>query len=451
MVSDSASNNKKLEWLRSVADYLPVPPHHLAQFSDELINKTLRENNLPPLYSDVSEIPSDSFYRASWARDYYNALDNGDIPSPSQSSVTDKVHKSDWEDLISDSGNKVNNPLPPREGGDGAGSIVRPDPDPVSPLPDDRPSPDIVGDIGRDEIYRDDADGDGVINGNDDDFNASYGGIFGPDGIFGSNFVSSFTKLFQSLISKYTDATVTGGEEIRNQWDLDKINLANEFSAQQAEISRDWQQQMYEQYNSLSGKIHQAEQAGVNPMFAVTGNAVSPMSTSTGSPSGAVASGSGQKSGSDLLSSIASLISLKSQIKKTNAETEAIQTQTDISLQKLSYELNNMQSSTDLNIQKVVESATSVEKMKADIGLTNEQAEVAVQQVQYLVAQANYINAIKEPEMRLKRAQATIAEWQDKNKKLFKGLDIGMDAANTIVDLGVGIFNAKTGRIFANK
>lgn len=432
MVNDSTSNNKKLEWLRSVADYLPVPAHYLAQFSDDLINQTLRENNLPPLYSDVSEIPSDPMYRASWARDYYNALDNGEIPYPSE--FDNNINRVPNEGSAGDT--------PSRDPEDNALRIDPNEDEPQSPRPDyeyEGSTPNF------------DRNDDGKVDDPSayEDWKESQAAEHGTwfERIFGT----SFQTLVQSLVGKYTDAAVTGGEIQRNQWDLDKMNIANEFSAQQAEISRDWQQQMYEQYNSLSGKIYQAEQAGVNPMFAVTGNAVSPMSTSTGSPSGSVASGSGQKSASDLLSSIASLIGLKSQIKKTNAEAEAIQTQTDISLQKLSYELNNMQSSTDLNIQKVVESATSIEKMKADIGLTNEQAEVAVQQVQYLVAQANYINAINEPEMRLKRAQATIAEWQDKNKKLFKALDIGMDAANTIVDLGVGIFNAKTGRIFANK
>lgn len=431
MVNDSKSNNKKLEWLRSVADYLPVPAHHLAQFSDELINKTLRENNLPPLYSDVSEIPSDPMSRAVWAHNYYNALDNGDIPYSSE--YGNNINRVPNEGSAGDT--------PSRDPDD---NVLRVDPDEDEPQ---SPRPDYEYEGSTPNFDRND---DGKVDDPSayEDWKESQAAEHGTwfERIFGT----SFQTLVQSLVGKYTDAAVTGGEIQRNQWDLDKMNIANEFSAQQAEISRDWQERMYDQYNSLSGKIHQAEQAGVNPMFAVTGNAVSPMSTSTGSPSGSVASGSGQKSTSDILSSIASLIGLKSQIKKTNAETEAIQTQTDISLQKLSYELNNMQSSTDLNIQKVVESATSIEKMKADIGLTTRQAEVATEQMHYLIAQTNYINAIREPETRLKRAQAVISEWQEKNKELFKGLDIGLDAVNTIVDLGIGIFNAKTGRIFAN-
>lgn len=325
------------------------------------------------------------------------------------------------------------------------------DPDPDSPLPDRPDSGTVVTPPDRDNIGLGDGDGDGDPNYSDPDSVSGSGGLFfGEDGIFGSNLVKGFTSLFQSLISKYTDSTVTGGEEIRNQWDLDKMSLANEFSAQQAEISRDWQQQMYEQYNSLSGKIHQAEQAGVNPLFAVTGNAVSPMSANGGSPSGAIASGSGQKSGSDILSSLASLIGLKAQIKKVNAETKAIETNTDISLKKLGAELSNLESSTSLNLQKVVESATSIEKIKSDINLNDYHAELFAEQVQYLIAQTNYINSIREPEKRLKVAQATIADWQEKNKELFKGIELGTDVLSTLSQIGLGIFNAKTGRMFTD-
>lgn len=315
--------------------------------------------------------------------------------------------------------------------------------DPFNPIIPDRDNPREH----QEDVYRGDEDGDGIVNGSDSDFQSN-DGLFG--GLFSGLSGLGLGSLVQSIIGKYTDATVTGGEVIRNQWDLDKMSISNQFSAQQAEISRDWQEEMYAKYNSLSGKISQAREAGVNPLFAVTGNAVSPMSTTSGAPSGTAVTGSGQKSVSDLLSSLASLIGLKAQIKKTNAETQQIETNTDISLQKLGAELSNLESSTQLNMQKVVESATSIEKIKSDINLNDHHAELFAEQVQYLISLANYINAIKEPERRLKVAQATIAEWQERNKELFKGIEIGADVVGTLSDIGIGIFNAKTKRIFAN-
>lgn len=322
--------------------------------------------------------------------------------------------------------------------------IDRIDPDPDTPAQPPRTDP-VVTPPDRDDTGLADGDGDGTPNYRDPD------SVSDDNDWFKRIFGTSFQTLVQSIVGKYTDASVTGGEIQRNQWDLDKMSVANEFSAQQAEISRDWQEQMYEKYNSLSGKIHQAQQAGVNPLFAVTGNAVSPMSAHGGSPSGAISSGSGQKSGSDILSSLASLISLKSQIRKTDAETRAIETSTDISLKKLGAELSNLESSTSLNLQKVVESATSIEKIKSDINLNDYHADLFAEQVQYLIAQANYINSIREPERRAKVAQATILEWQEKNKELFKGIDIGTDVLSTLSQVGIGIFNAKTRASFAYK
>lgn len=375
------------------------------------------------------------------------------ISVPSSLGNSDKTYNSDRNGFEIDSGNQVNNPLPPRGGGDGNGSVTRPDPDPDSPsgnrppaeIDDDgsiiRPDPDN----GRDDAYRDDIADDGLNNNSNTGVDESW-----ISKVFGNN----MSGLIQSLIGKYTDATVTGGEIIRNQWDLDKMNITNSFSAQQADIARDWQEQMYDKYNSLSGKISQAEQAGVNPLFAISGNAVTPMSSSSPSPSGSAVSGSGRGSSGDLFSQVLGFLGLK----KQKAEISAIETQNaatrqqmDIDLKKLPSELASLDSSASLNLARVTEVATSVEAMKHQMNLTDRQAEVASAQMQYLISQSNYINAIQEPEQRAKRAQALLLEWQEKNKELFKGLDVGASFLSSFADIGISIFNAKTGRILANR
>lgn len=76
----------------------------------------------------------------------------------------------------------------------------------------------------------------------------------------------------------------------QNAYSSAEAAKARDFSAQQAEISRDWQEDMYAKYNSLQGKVSQARAAGVNPLFAVTGSAVSPMETPAASPASPAAS-----------------------------------------------------------------------------------------------------------------------------------------------------------------
>lgn len=317
--------------------------------------------------------------------------------------------------------------------------VSRPDPDTDNndQITDDRLNPPPEDDPRLPTDHDQDRDGDGKIE-------SSGGSSIFPD----------FSTLIQSLISKWTDATVTGGEEIRNQWDLDKMEASNEFSAQQAEISRDWQEQMYQKYNSLPGKIAQAEQAGVNPLFAVSGG-VSPTGFSSASPSGSVASGSGSPSGNNLsgmLSALASLFKIKSEIRATDAkaskdeaETKTIDATRDLTLQQMSADILNTGSSTQLNLQKVVESFTSIEKLKADMNLSNAQADAVAGQVALLEAQTNYLNLTGPYDVRIKSANALLAEWQEKNKTLFKGIDIGMDVINMIADVGLGIVQARTG------
>lgn len=443
MVNPGFSNNSTLAWLNKIRDFLPVPPVVAASWSEEKINSMLKSENLPPLGTDLTGAPLTD--RADFDAWYSRQQIYGSTgPSEQSRPVTGGNGSTDRDtsnlgqdhDQSDNIFNGIRDDTEVTVPGTGNNGPVIGDPLPYPPDVD-------IKDPNTGEIY----------NPNDQwQEDQANKGWFSD--LFGGFEGLGLGSLIKSLISKYTDATVTGGEEIRHQWDLSKMESANQFSAQQAEISRDWQEEMYAKYNSLSGKINQAREAGVNPMFAVTGNAVSPMTAGSSSPSGAVATGSGAKSSSDLLSSLSSLIglkSLKSQIAKTDAETQQIQAETDISLKKLGAELANIESSTSLNLQKVIESSTSIEKIKSDMNLNTYHAELFAEQVQYLVAQSNYINAIREPERRAKAAQALIAEWHERNKELFKGLEVGTDVLASLSDIGIGIFNAKTGRMFANK
>lgn len=90
--------------------------------------------------------------------------------------------------------------------------------------------------------------------------------------------------------------------------------LQRDWSSQEAERARDWNEEMYAKYNSLSGKVAQAEQAGINPLFAVTGSATTPMSTNASAPSGASAGSVGTSSGAS--ASFAGIVNLMDGILK---------------------------------------------------------------------------------------------------------------------------------------
>lgn len=108
----------------------------------------------------------------------------------------------------------------------------------------------------------------------------------------------------------------------QNEYASLEAQKARNFSAQEAEINRDWQEEMYARYNSLQGKVAQAREAGINPLFAVTGSATSPMSANPVQPAPSSASPSsasplGQIS--DMASSILGFSKIDAEIKNIEA------------------------------------------------------------------------------------------------------------------------------------
>lgn len=165
--------------------------------------------------------------------------------------------------------------------------------------------------------------------------------------------------------------------EITRAFNSSESALQREWSSQEAERARDWQEEMNEKYNSISGKISQAEQAGVNPMFAVTGNAVSPASASGSVPSGSAAS-AGMPSGAsatgsfvDLVGNILGLSKLKAEVANIEADTRSKNASSDYTswLSKLS----------EREYKIITENNFDVQKLESEIGLNHDQALFAFQ------------------------------------------------------------------------
>lgn len=134
---------------------------------------------------------------------------------------------------------------------------------------------------------------------------------------------------------------------------------ANEFSAQQAEIARDWQEHMYNQYESPQARIRQYEAAGLNPALmygdATGGNMPNASAPSSVSPQGG-----------DINGAIAQLIGLKKSIA----------------------EIDNIRSQTTLNEEKAKTEGVGRDKIASEIGLLAEQTKTESEKQKLIAVQS---------------------------------------------------------------
>ena len=275
----------------------------------------------------------------------------------------------------------------------------------------------------------------------------------------------TFGSVVESLVNKYTGAGLTGAEQAQNdfnaeQADINRIFQSNEaalqrdWSAAEAERARDWQEEMYAKYNSLSGKVAQAEQAGVNPIFAVTGNAVSPMQTSPSVPSGASAGGS-SASGSlgpadsftNLIGQIIGLKKLESEIavndsvaEKNSADAKKLREETPLSVQKLISEISAIDMSAHVSgaqFNQIIEQTKNIvqerSNLVAQLNLTYDQAENLQAVTQKLISETEHLDKISDYEVRSAKAKAAVDEFDASLAELVNQLDEHSDEAAAAV------------------
>lgn len=220
--------------------------------------------------------------------------------------------------------------------------------------------------------------------------------------------------------------------ELNRLFNANEAALQRDWSAAEAEQARDWQEEMYAKYNSLSGKISQAEQAGVNPMFAISGNAVTPMSASSPMPSGSAASGSmsggASASGSaasgsrasaglvNILGGILDGLKLKSEIalnesqaNKNNAEAEG---------QKITNEQLREMNAADImsKLSQVELNDANIELIASKILNTDADTHVKGAQLGQIASQIKNTNA--DTDVKLSQVGLIIAQTVKENKSL---------------------------------
>lgn len=122
----------------------------------------------------------------------------------------------------------------------------------------------------------------------------------------------------RSMLARYTGAELTGAER-----------EANRFSANQAAIERDWQEKMYNQYESPAAMMRQYQEAGLNPALMYGGAGSPSPSFSGGSPGSVSPSGMLDPISAilDLARSRAEIDNIKADTRNKNAEGAGRETQ----------------------------------------------------------------------------------------------------------------------------
>lgn len=232
----------------------------------------------------------------------------------------------------------------------------------------------------------------------------------GIKSLFSGSFLGSTVGAVSSSVTARKEREWNADQaEINRTFQSNQAALQRDWSAAEAERARDWEEEMYSKYNSLSGKVQQAHDAGVNPMLAITGNAVSPMSTSSPMPSGASAGAVGNPTGS-FVNIIGEMLGLQ----KLQAETSLIKEQAKGVAKDTSWK--DMLNQAQLDFLSM-----STDEVASRVGVNFETANKLKQETQKLILECSRLNKITDSEVRKSEADAKISEYNSAVADIVQG------------------------------
>lgn len=147
--------------------------------------------------------------------------------------------------------------------------------------------------------------------------------------------ISAISAIASAGIGAGVDAAknkkLTGAEREANDFTASEALKNREFQSAEAEIGRQWEEDMYLKYESPEARIRQYQEAGLNPslMYGNASSGSAPMSTSV--PSGSAVSSVSHNPFSVITSMLQIMSNIRessAQIRKTNAEIENIDADT---------------------------------------------------------------------------------------------------------------------------
>lgn len=202
-------------------------------------------------------------------------------------------------------------------------------------------------------------------------------------------------------------------QDAQNRFNANQAQLDRDFQSAEAEIARDWQEKFYTQYQSPEAMVRQYEAAGLNPAMMYVGSGPSSGSVpSTSTPQGAQATASQTffADATALIESVLKLDSIKSQISKTESETNLNE---DLAAKaRAEAEGANIENQfkPDLLRQDLEQGQVNIDNMRAgidlvqsQINLNNIQSQLSVEQSKKIVAETDKI-LIEQATERLKQS-----------------------------------------------
>ena len=153
-------------------------------------------------------------------------------------------------------------------------------------------------------------------------------------------------------------ADIVGGI-ISNIGNKNEGRINREFQAQQAQLARDWQEDMYNKYSSPSAMVQQYKDAGLNPALMFNNGQSVGQGFNTSSPSGAQATLINPAD--NLLSKLQSIVQLKEMIENNKSQRDLQAAQAN----ELNSRSSLNQSNINLNSANVNKINNEIEEIKA--------------------------------------------------------------------------------------
>lgn len=253
-----------------------------------------------------------------------------------------------------------------------------------------------VKQIDKDRGVAPDRDGDGFLSS-----------IFGNVGtaLFGEDFGElNLGHSLKSWLDSMSGADLTNAQQQMNDYNSAEAQKQRDFASKQAELAFDRQVDFYEKYQSIGSQVKQFQDAGLNPALLAGGVSPSSSAPSSSAPSGFAASGSSPSSNPmALVSFVMQLAGIKSQIEKTQAETENIQSQTEtqsVTRDKLRQEISESfsrekfnYSSIEVNNSRISEIASHIRSLDADVEVKAAEVRVALDSLETAIANRKYLTS----------------------------------------------------------
>lgn len=225
-----------------------------------------------------------------------------------------------------------------------------------------------------------------------------------------------------TLISGLAAAGAAGGQAIgaskmnkrAERYAREENALNRQFQAEQAQMGRDYQEEMYNKYYSPSAQMQQFKDAGINPITAV-GQITGQGGMSSPSPSGGSSIQPQYSNPMDslggIVDSVLAISKLKQEISESKAREHYYNSQGD-----------KAESDIKVNDQTITNMVTENSQMLNDIALSNKKYENECKELDNLIKKTT--NEIEQGKQNIEESKKRVEEIEQRIKKLSSDIEL---------------------------